>query len=326
MSVDQERPLEGRVAIITGAGQPVSLGRSHARALAGAGAKIVINDNGSSPDGSGSDEGVAELAARELREEGFEAVADASSVASGEGARSIVETALSAFGQVDILVNNAGNQRFARIYEATDEDFDSLVAVHLRGTFNMVRAVSRPMMERGSGVIVNTASTGGLGFYGNSIYAAVKEGIVGFTRSIARDLGPHGIRCNAIRPGAISRMRTDPLAAQLAREAELTHGFPCAWNQFVARDMVQSVQDAATVDLDPRHVANIVVWLCSDAASMFNGRTFRTAGSEFALMTDPEYERAFYRPGGWDYDALQDPQVRGPLTQGITNRFAGRQD
>ncbi|MBA2933779.1 SDR family NAD(P)-dependent oxidoreductase [Sphingomonas sp. CGMCC 1.13654] len=317
------RPLEGRIAIVTGAGQPVSLGRSHALALADAGAKVIVNDNGSAPDGSGADTTLAEIVAREIRERGGEAVASTDSVATSEGAEAIVATALDAFGRVDILVNNAGNQRMALIWEASDEDFDSLIAVHLRGTFLMTRAVAKPMMAQASGVIVNTASTAGLGMYGNAIYAAAKEGVIGFTRSVARDLGPHGIRCNAIRPGAVSRMRADPRAAELAREAEEEHGFPCAWNQFLVRDMIQSVQDAPATDLDPGHVANIVVWLCSDAADAFNGRSFRTAGGELALMTDPDFERSLFLAGGWTYESLCAPQVSAYFTRGIANRFRG---
>lgn len=322
--MDETKPLAGKVAIITGAGQPVSIGRSHALAFARAGAKIVVNDNGAPLDGAGADVTLAEAVVREIRDAGGEAVASTHSVATAEGASAIVQTALDAFGTVDILVNNAGNQRFARIYEATDEDFDSLVAVHLRGTFNMTRAVSRPMMAQRSGVILNTASTGGLGFYGNSIYAAVKEGTVGFTRSIARDLGPYGIRCNAIRPGAVSRMRADPKASEMVHEAEMVHGFPTAWNQFITRDMIGSLNEAPETDLDPIHIANFVLWLCSDAAANVNGLTFRVAGGEIGLMTDPEISRSVFRPGGWDYRSLNQPQVRDYLIGGLANRFAGK--
>lgn len=322
--IDADTPMAGKVVIVTGAGQPVSIGRSHAMAFARAGAKVVVNDNGSPLDGAGSDASLAEVVAREIRDAGGEAVASVESVATAAGANAIVQTALDAFGRVDILVNNAGNQRFARIYEATDEDFDSLVAVHLKGTFTMTRAVSKHMMAQRSGVILNTASTGGLGFYGNSIYAAVKEGTVGFTRSVARDLGPHGIRCNAIRPGAVSRMRADPKASEMANEAELVHGFPTAWNQFIVRDMVGSVDEAPETDLNPDHIANFVLWLCSDAAASVNGLTFRVAGGEIGLMTDPEVSRSIFRAGGWDFKALNQPQVRNYLIGGLANRFAGR--
>jgi NAD(P)-dependent dehydrogenase (short-subunit alcohol dehydrogenase family) len=319
--LDENKPLAGKVAIITGAGQPVSIGRSHAMAFAKAGAKVVVNDNGSALDGADTGTNLADIVVEEIRHEGGEAVASMESVATGEGANAIVQTALDAFGKVDILVNNAGNQRFARIYEATDEDFDSLVAVHLKGTFNMMRAVSKPMMDQRYGVILNTASTGGLGFYGNS---AVKEGTVGFTRSVARDLGPHGIRVNAIRPGAVSRMRADPKASAMANEAELVHGFPTAWNQFIVKDMVTSLNEAPETDLDPRHIANFVLWLCSDAAANVNGHTFRVAGGEIGLMTDPEMIRSVFRAGGWDFKSLNRPQVRGYLVGHLQNRFAGK--
>src|SRR5581483_7105439 len=197
---EDTQPLAGKVLIVTGAGQPVSIGHSHAIAFAKAGAKVVVNDNGSAQRGDGADTSLAEAVAQEIRDMGGEAVASTDSVADFDGARRIVETAMDAFGRIDVLINNAGNQRMNRIYEATEEDFDSLIAIHLKGTFNTVRHAAPHMMARKSGVIINTSSTGGLGFYGNSIYAAAKEGIVGFTRSIARDLGPYGIRCNAIRP------------------------------------------------------------------------------------------------------------------------------
>ena len=317
------RALAGKVAIITGAGQPVSIGRSHALAFAAAGAKVLVNDNGSAPQGTGSNAGLAQFVAEEIRRSGGEAAANADSVATIEGAERIVAAALDVFGRVDILVNNAGNQRMNRIFEATEEDFDALIGVHLKGTFNMVRQVAPYLMKQRSGVIINTASTAGLGMYGNSIYAAAKEGIVGFTRSIARDLGPYNIRCNAIRPGAVSRMRADPKAAEMAREAEEKYGFPGAWNQWLAKNMINSVKDAPAADLDPRHVANFVAWLSTDAAHNVNGHTFRVAGGEIGLMSDPEISRSIFQAQGWSINALSQPEVRSYLVGSLVNRFRG---
>jgi NAD(P)-dependent dehydrogenase (short-subunit alcohol dehydrogenase family)/acyl dehydratase/putative sterol carrier protein len=197
--------LEGKVAIITGAGG--GLGRSHALALAAEGAKVVVNDPGVSRDGSGGVGGkMADAVVDEIRKAGGQAVANYDSVA--DAGDKIVKTAVDAFGRVDILVNNAGILRDKTIHNMTDDMWDLVLAVHLRGTFLCTRAAAKVMKEKGSGGrIINTTSVAGLkGNFGQSNYSAAKAGIYGFTLTAAMELAKDGIFVNAIAPIAKTRM------------------------------------------------------------------------------------------------------------------------
>ena len=181
-----KKHLSGRVAIVTGAGQ--AIGRAHAMRLASEGASVVVNDVGAQLSGSGSDRTLAESVVAEIKAAGGMAVAKADTVATMDGAKRIVETALDHFKRLDILINNAGNSRPNRIFEATEEDFDSLFGVHVKGSFATIRHASPHFVKQRSGVIINTGSDSGLGHYGHAVYGAAKEALAGLTRSIARDL------------------------------------------------------------------------------------------------------------------------------------------
>ncbi|MBI3857449.1 MAG: SDR family NAD(P)-dependent oxidoreductase [Planctomycetes bacterium] len=199
--------LEGKVAIITGAGG--GLGRSHALAFAAEGAKIVVNDPGVARDGSGGAAKTADAVVEEIKKAGGQAVANYDSVA--DGGEKIVKTAVDAFGKVDILVNNAGILRDKTIHNMTDEMWDLVLAVHLRGTFVCTRAAAKVMKEKGTGGrIINTTSVAGLkGNFGQSNYSAAKAGIYGFTLTAAMELAKDGITVNAIAPIAKTRMTED---------------------------------------------------------------------------------------------------------------------
>jgi NAD(P)-dependent dehydrogenase (short-subunit alcohol dehydrogenase family)/acyl dehydratase/putative sterol carrier protein len=198
--------LEGKVAIVTGAGG--GLGRAHALALAAEGAAVVVNDPGGARDGSGEG-GAADAVAEEIRKAGGKAAANRDSVV--DGADRIVKSAVDAFGRVDILVNNAGILRDKTIHNLTDEMWDDVVAVHLRGTFACTRVAARVMKEQGAGGrIVNTTSVAGLkGNFGQANYGAAKAGIYGFTMTAALELAKDGITVNAIAPLAKTRMTED---------------------------------------------------------------------------------------------------------------------
>jgi 3-oxoacyl-[acyl-carrier protein] reductase len=296
-----KKPLEGKVAVVTGAGQ--SIGRAHALRLAEEGAKVIVNDLGGKVDGTGADAALAERVVDEIRALGGEAIANGDSVATMAGAKRIVESALDRFVRIDILINNAGIFRPNMIQDATEEDFDLLMAVHVKGTFATVRHVAPHFIAQRSGVIVNTGSDSGLGQYGNSIYGAAKEAIAGFTRSIARDLGPYNVRANLIRPGARSRMVADPKMAGFAEEAELKHGFPAGGDIWATR----MTTPETIASLNAEYVADTAVWLCTDAASHINGQCFRIMGPELSLVTDPLTARSIYHQERWDLAAFSSP-------------------
>ncbi|MEJ7735747.1 MAG: SDR family NAD(P)-dependent oxidoreductase [Polyangiaceae bacterium] len=215
------RLLEGKVAVITGAGG--GIGRAEALLFAGEGAKLVVNDVGGARDGSGSGASMADQVVGEIRAAGGEAEASYASVASAEGAASIVETAVKAFGRLDVLVNNAGILRDKSLLKMDEAMWDAVIAVHLKGTFLCTQAAARQMIAQGEGGrIVNTTSVSGmLGNFGQTNYAAAKAGIYGVTRTTAIELQKHRITVNAIAPIARTRMTEDLPMFQSGRE-ELT--------------------------------------------------------------------------------------------------------
>ena len=236
--------LEGKVAIVTGAGG--GLGRSHALALAAEGAKVIVNDPGVSRDGTGSTHKMADAVVDEIKKAGGEAAANYDSVA--DGADKIIATAVEKFGRVDILVNNAGILRDKTIHNMTDDMWDLVIAVHLRGTFACTRAATRVMKEKGTGGrIINTTSVAGLkGNFGQSNYSAAKAGIYGFTLTSAMEFGKDGITVNAIAPLAKTRMTEDI--------------------------------DTIPAEYRPEEVSPVVVFLASDLAKDVTGRIIGVHG------------------------------------------------
>ena len=200
-----ELGYDGKVVIITGAGG--GLGRQHALLMASRGALIVINDLGGAVDGSGSDKGAAERVVDEIKALGGEAVADTNSVATPEGGKAIVQTAVDAFGKVDVVVNNAGILRDKAFGNMEPELLDPVIDVHLKGAFNVTRAAWGIMKEQGYGRIVSTSSAAGIfGNFGQTNYGAAKMGLVGFTRVLAVEGAKYNIKANAIAPLALTRM------------------------------------------------------------------------------------------------------------------------
>ncbi len=201
--------LDGRVAIITGGGG--GLGRAHALLLAKEGASVVVNDLGGDRSGSGKGRSMADQVVDEIKAAGGEAVASYDTVATVEGGRNICKTALDAFGKVDILINNAGILRDKSHAKMEQGEWDSVIAVHLKGTFCVTQPVFQHMRERGEGgVIVNTTSTSGLiGNFGQTNYGAAKAGIAGFTRCLALEGKKYGIRVWGLAPVAVTRMTED---------------------------------------------------------------------------------------------------------------------
>jgi 3-oxoacyl-[acyl-carrier protein] reductase len=298
--------LKDRVAIVTGAGG--GIGRQHALLLARHGAKVVVNDIGLR---SGAD---AKSVANEIRAVGGDALASHDS-ATWEGAQYLVDAAVEVYGRVDILINNATYTRLGDLADYAESDWDSTLDVNLKGYFAMIRYVAPYLCKQGSGVIVNTSSASGYGHPSHAAYAAAKEGVVGLTRTVAREFGRFGVRCNAIRPLAAGQSAAD-FAARAAK-----------WADLVALTMsprVFALQQKLLADpglMPTDKIAPFVVWLCTDAARNVNGHTFEVHGDTISRVTEPALDRTVVRDGGWDLDSL-DAIAPVNLVDGLVNQFA----
>jgi NAD(P)-dependent dehydrogenase (short-subunit alcohol dehydrogenase family) len=254
--------LDGKVAIVTGAGG--GLGRAHALALARAGARVVINDLGSSLSGHGADPARAEAVVGEVEALGSQAIADGENVADFEGARRLVEHALDAFGRLDILVNNAGILRDRMLVNMDEAEWDAVIAVHLKGHFAPTRHAAAYWRERAKAGeqlrarVINTASPSGVfGNAGQANYGAAKAGIAAFSTIAAMELGRYGVRSNAITPMARTRM------------TEETPGL---------EDIIKAPTDAAQFDAwDPANISPMIAYLAT-VDCPFTGEVFFVQG------------------------------------------------
>ena len=233
--------FDERVAIVTGAGG--GLGRSHSLLLASRGAKVVVNDLGGTVDGSGSSSSAADKVVAEIKAAGGQAVASYTGVDSAEGAEKIVATAREAFGRIDIVVNNAGILRDKSFKNMSPEEFDAVIAVHLRGSFLVSSAAWPHLREQAYGRIVNTSSPAGLfGNFGQANYATAKMGLVGFTKTLAHEGAKYNIKANAIAPVAWTRMTEDLLPADFAGRLGVEQVTP-----LVAYLVHESIEDSGEV-------------------------------------------------------------------------------
>ncbi len=261
--------FKGRVAVVTGSGG--GLGRAEAMALAAGGAKVVVNDIGTSHDGFGGSQNPADGTVREIIAAGGEAVASYDSVATEEGANRIIRKAVDTYGRLDILINNAGILRVAPVYEIKTEDFDAVVKTHLYGTFYCTRAACTFMKEQGYGRIICTSSHTGFGLEGQAIYSAAKEGITGFARTVARDMGKFGVTCNIIRPIALWR----------------------------GKPFKQLEKDR------PEDVAALVAYLAAEPAGNINGCIFEVWHGHIGIFEDPPpVKQVFWKDGRWTPEEL----------------------
>jgi len=298
--------VDGKVAVVTGAGR--GIGRGVALALAAEGAKIVVNDYGVDVHGAAPVTGPAFDVVNEIKQAGGDAVANSDSVSSWDGAANIVSTAIKTFGRIDILVTCAGILRDRMIFNMNEEDFDSVLAVHLKGTFNCLRHAAPLMREQKHGRIITFTSGSGLfGNPGQSNYGAAKAGISGLTKVAARDLGKYGITVNSISPVAATRMTlTDEFLK--AREIRKQQG--------IVREEKALAQ---LEDLKPEDIAPIVVFLASDDAHNVNGQFFLCAGGSISLVSQPRAVKTIFKEtGGWTLDEL-DELVPLTLAEGLAN-------
>lgn len=269
--------FDGRVAIVTGAGR--GLGRSYALLLASRGARVVVNDSGSTISGDGINAGPAHDVVHEITAAGGEAIACTDSVATPAGGQAIIDTALHEYGRVDALIHNAGNVRRAPLRDMTPEDFDAVLDVHLRGAFHVVRAAFPAMCDASYGRIVLTSSIGGL--YGNhqvANYAAAKAGVVGLSNVVALEGASEGVTCNVVVPAAVTRM-------------------------------AEGIDTSAYPPMSPELVAPVVGWLAHESCSV-TGEIFVALAGRVARVVIAETPGA-YQPS-WSIEdvAAQSAAIR----------------
>ena len=280
--------------MVTGAGK--GLGRAEAIGLAAQGAAVVVNDLGASIDGSGSSEQPADEVVDAIQESGGAAIASHDSVADKEGAGRIIRTAIDYFGRIDVLVNNAGFTRDRMVYNITDEEWEAVIKTNLYGTFYCTRAACKVMREQGYGRIINTSSHAGLGNMGQASYSAAKEGIVGFTRTVARDMGRYGVTCNVIRPVAGTRG-----FEELVSEKGLGEAWAKMWGEEAAEQRIKQMLELNR----PEDVAGLVVYLSSEAADNINGCVFEVWHGHIGIYQDPPpVEQVLTKEGRWTPEEL----------------------
>jgi 3-oxoacyl-[acyl-carrier protein] reductase len=283
--------LEGKVAVITGGGSTKGIGRSTAILMAAEGAKVVVADIFKDPDGSNG----ADRVVKEIKDAGGVAVANYDGVDTMAGGENIINTAISNFGRIDILVNCAGNNSMVPISEMTENDWDSIISVHLKGHFCCCRPAVLHMMEQKSGRIINFGSRGAFPFpvpgmplppvtsrrVANPAYTAAKAGIIGLTASLSAQLEPYNITVNAILPSANTNLfpGTGPRGADLPQPETL----------------------------DAEYLAPMVTFLATDEAQGINGQLIYASGGDFCIYNRPLQPKAFTRKmGKWTIDELID--------------------
>jgi NAD(P)-dependent dehydrogenase (short-subunit alcohol dehydrogenase family) len=281
--------LKGRNAVVTGAGR--GIGREVALLLAREGANVVVNDPGVNVDGTGDDAGPADQVMQDIRSAGGTAVANHDSVADIAGGENMIKQCVDAFGRLDILINVAGILRDRMVFNMSEEEWDAVIAVHLKGHYNTIRPASVLMRQQRYGRIVNFSSISGLrGNSGQANYGAAKAGIAGLTRVVARDLGRYGVTCNAIAPVADTRM---------------TAGVPDAARQVrTQRGMAAAPAPVRLVEMTPGHVAPMTVYLCTDEAWNINGKIFHVAGGDVSLAAEETPVRQISKAGKWEVEEL----------------------
>jgi NAD(P)-dependent dehydrogenase (short-subunit alcohol dehydrogenase family) len=284
--------LKDRVAAVTGAGR--GIGRAVALALAAEGASVVVNDYGVAVDGSAPGSGPAQDVAEEIRAAGGQAVASFDSVATVEGGESIVKAAVDNFGRLDILVNVAGILRDRDFLGMTEEDWDAVIAVHLKGHYCTCRPAAIQMRHQRYGRIINfTSPSALLGAYGQANFAAAKAGVAGLTRVLARELGRNAVTVNAIAPMAETR-----LTEGIVQRASMTGSKPRLGT--------------------PEQVAAMVAYLATEEAWNVNGKVFYVSGGSISLAYEEEMGRAINKDGMWSVEELAAVLPRG-LLSGVAN-------
>ena len=281
--------LEGKGALVTGAGR--GIGRGIALALADEGAQVVVNDLGGESDGTGASNAPADEVVKEIKDRGGNAIANHGSVAIFADCEKMVNDVVENFGRIDILVNVAGNDRGRMVFNLAEEDWDAVIAVHLKGTFNTTRFASALMRKQLGGRIINCTSAAGLiGDMGHSNYCAAKAGIFGLTRACALELGKYGITSNCFMPAASTRMSA--LVTEEIIERRKAEGF----------DMESM---GITWPLpNPDDIGPVIAYLATPEAANINGQVVGVAGGKVWLYSIMSEIKTIYKDGRWTVDEL----------------------
>ncbi len=277
--------LDGKVAAITGGGR--GIGRGIARAFAAQGCAVVVNDLGVTVAGQETTQSPADEVVKEIKAAGGKAVSNHMDIATVAGGEGLLNQAVKEFGKLDILVNVAGILRDRMIFNMTEQEWDDVIRVHLKGHYCTIRPASAYMRERKYGRIINFSSGSALGAPGQPNYAAAKAGILGLTYSSANALQKYGITVNAIMPGAATRMTDTVPAGRMPGAAAIA----------------QSTQAEGTAR-DPANVAPIVVFLASDEAANVTGQLFGASGYRIMHYRHIAPDKIIFNNGPWDIDEL----------------------
>lgn len=307
--------LEGKVIAMTGAGR--GIGRECALLAASEGARVVVNDPGVNPDGSGTDNGPAAQVVEEIKKAGGEAVANFADVSTMDGGESVIRSALDTYGKLDGLINLAAILRDRMVFNLNEDEWDDVIRVDLKGHFTTIKPASVLMRQQRYGRIVNYSSVSGLqGNSGQANYGAAKAGVAGLTRVAARDLGRYGVTVNCIAPGASTRLTAT--VPQASRELRAARGIAGAGGAAPAPATNTAAQEAAAMR-GPDMVAPMTVYLLLDEAWNINGRIFQVAGGHVGLLQDmyPPFKN-IYKHGKWTLDELR-MLVPQQLMAGVVN-------
>ena len=283
--------LKGKGAVVTGGGR--GIGRELCLALAAEGASVIVVDPGVSRGGEGSDDAPADEVVAEIKKSGGTAIADHHSVTDYNAAEGIINSCVENFGHIDILVNCAGVVRERMVWNLSEEDWDIVMATHLKGTFNCTKWAATHMRQQRSGRIITFPSPVWRGTTGQANYSAAKGGIVSFTKSIALELGRYGITCNGVIPTAATRMILDE---------SIKAGFD---KRLEAGLMSKKEYDEVMSMPGPEFVPPIVIYLCTDEAADINGCLFNIMKGRIGIYADPQEVRQMFNDGEiWNVDKL----------------------